>query len=57
MKNIYKENGYKSRKYYLQCMAENYGIALDAVQAIADVLGPLEDFDGLISALEDVVDY
>lgn len=51
--NIYEENGYKNRKDYLQSVADNYGIDIDKVYALAYMLGAGEDFDGLISAIED----
>jgi len=51
--NVYQENGYESRKHYLQCMSEDYGVPLEVVKVIADTYGPSEDFDGLINALED----
>jgi len=51
--NPYIENGYQSRKHYLQCISEDYGVPLDVVYSLADLLGEIEDFDGLISALED----
>ena len=51
--NIYQENGYENRKDYLKSVADEYGIDLGIVCLLADVLGPNEDFDGLISALED----
>jgi len=51
--NIYQENGYESRKHYLQCMSEDYNIPLNVVYSLASMLGPSEDWDGLINALED----
>jgi hypothetical protein len=48
--NVYKDNGYKDRNDYLDCLAEEYG---DNVYALAEVLGEDEDFDGLVSVLED----
>lgn len=51
--NVYQENGYESRKDYLKCMSEDYGVPLDVVYSLASMLGPNEDFDGLINALED----
>jgi hypothetical protein len=51
--NIYQENGYENRKDYLECLSEDYGVPLDIVYSLADLLGKNEDFDGLISALED----
>ena len=52
-KNIYQENGYESRKHYLRCMSEDYSIPLNVVYSLASILGPSEDMDGLINALED----
>jgi hypothetical protein len=52
--DVYQENGYKNRNDYLSCIAEDYGIDIDTVTALADILGPNEDFDGLISALNDL---
>ena len=50
MESIYKEKGYESRKEYLDELAEDYG---DIVYVLADILGPTEDFDGLVTELED----
>lgn len=52
--NIYQENGYKNRKDYLESLAEDYNISFLTVVSLADILGPTEDFDGLITALEDI---
>lgn len=55
MNNVYIENGYQDRDQYLSCIAEDYGLDLDeVVKPLANLLGPSEDFDGLVSALEDV---
>ena len=51
--NIYQEHGYNNRKEYLESLAEEYGVDIDDVRAIADLYGDSEDFDGLITALED----
>jgi len=51
--NIYQENGYKNRKDYLQNLADEYNLTLYEVTEIADLLGESEDFDGLITSLED----
>ena len=53
MKDIYIENGYENREDYLQCLAEEYDADIETVKALADVLGESEDFDGLVTALED----
>lgn len=52
--NIYKRHGYDSRQDYLESLAEDYGVDLDTVEALADLLGPDEDFDGLVSSLDDL---
>ncbi len=54
-RDVYQENGYDDRDDYLCSLAEDYGIPLDAVIAIAEVLGPEEDFDGLVINLEDAI--
>lgn len=54
--NIYKENGYKNRAEYLACMSEDYGIDLETVKSLAQILGPEEDFDGLVTTLQDASD-
>ena len=51
--NVYKENGYESREEYLECLADDYGIDLDTVSMLADLLGPNEDFDGLVNEVQD----
>ncbi len=57
MTDIYKANGYESRKHYLASLAEEYGLDLKSVvYPIAEILGPNEDFDGLITSLQDIVD-
>jgi hypothetical protein len=52
--SVYTENGYVDRKDYLKSLAEEYEIPLGRVRVLADMLGPNEDFDGLISTLEDM---
>jgi len=51
--SIYTENGYKNRKDYLNSLAEDYGVPLEIVYAAADILGPNEDFDGLVTTIQD----
>lgn len=53
MEDIYQKNGYKNRRDYLMSLSEEYGVPYDAVYAAAQTLGPDEDFDGLISMIED----
>lgn len=50
-KNVYIKQGYKNRKDYLASLAEEYG---DEVYILAQMLGPEEDFDGLVSSCEDL---
>lgn len=54
MDNSYKRYGCNNRDEYLEMVADDYGITLDEVYAIADTLGPNEDFDGLLSVLDDM---
>lgn len=51
--DMYQENGYVDRNDYLHALAEDFGVDEDVVFAIADLYGPTEDFDGLVTALED----
>lgn len=51
--NIYQENGYANRREYLESLAEEFGVSLETVFSLASLLGRNEDFDGLISALEE----
>lgn len=53
MDNIYQQHGYKNRRDYLESLTEEYNIPVYVVFMLADMLGPNEDFDGLITALED----
>jgi len=50
---IYEENGFTSRKEYLQSLAEDYDMDYEDVEMLAATLGATEDFDGLVTALED----
>lgn len=52
--NPYQEHGFNSRREYLESLAEEYDS--DKVFVLASILGPSEDFDGLIVALEDDAD-
>lgn len=55
--NIYEEQGYVDRNDYLFNLAEDYGISYKIVNKLASLLGESEDFDGLVSALEDMEDW
>ena len=49
----YRDEGADSRYEYLTDLADNEGVPLDVVLTLIDVLGPEEDFDGLVSMIED----
>jgi hypothetical protein len=51
--SIYVDNGYTNRKEYLNELREEYGALVDI---LTGVLPASEDFDGLITALEDALD-
>lgn len=51
--NEYIRQGYADRQAYLDSLAEDYG---DLVYAVASMLPPSEDFDGLLTMLEDYSD-
>jgi len=50
---VYEENGFTSRKDYLESLAEDYDMDYEDVEMLATTLGATEDFDGLLTALED----
>ena len=47
----------QSRDEYLSMLADDYGCDIDTVFMMAEVLGPNEDFDGLVTGLEDLDAY
>ena len=49
--NPYTDNGYSSRADYLAQLCDEY--PADVVHTLADLLGETEDFDGLVTMLED----
>ena len=54
MATIYENNGFKSRMDYLRSLAEEYGVELRDVLMFAELYGPNEDFDGLVSSIQDI---
>lgn len=52
--NIYQENGYKSRKDYLQSLAAEHDVDYQTVACLSALLGDEESFDGLVVAVEDM---
>jgi hypothetical protein len=54
MDTIYQRKGYKDRNDYLMAVAEDYGLDPVDVYTVACLLGPEEDFDGLISMIQEL---
>ena len=50
---VYTDNGFANRKAYLENLAEEYG--KDLVETLTSVLPASEDFDGLVTSLEDAL--
>lgn len=53
----YRERGFATRRAYLVDLAESYGVNESWVFALANMLGPNEDFDALVTAVEDLDGY
>ncbi len=51
--NKYAEYGCANRKEYLDSLADEYGVDKENVYALAEILGENEDFDGLVTSLEE----
>jgi hypothetical protein len=51
--NVYVKMGYKDRADYLDDMADSTGVDSYVVDSLAEILGPNEDFDGLVNAMDD----
>ena len=43
----------EERMKYLRGLAEDHGAPMSVVLSLASILGPSEDHDGLVTALED----
>jgi hypothetical protein len=54
--SIYTDEGYKNRRDYLENLADDMGISRETVFALASMLGSSEDFDGLVTTLEDIAE-
>lgn len=52
--NVYVQNGFKDREDYLDSLRDDYGA--EAVDLLTSVLPESEDFDGLVTSLEDIAD-
>lgn len=53
MRNYSQANSSEERKQYLEELADEYDVDVETVFVLADILGPNEDHDGLITSLED----
>jgi len=53
MPNIYISHGYADRNEYLESLADECGVDINVVLNLAEILGPNEDFDGLVTTLQD----
>jgi hypothetical protein len=53
MSNPYINNGFADREEYLDSLREEYGGLVDI---LIGILPPSEDFDGLVTELEDAMD-
>ena len=51
--NVYTRNGYKNREDYLRSLADDFGVPPMVVYELSGMLGAEEDFDGLVTSLED----
>ena len=54
---VYQSQGFESSREYYSYLAEENDVPLNTVLMLADVLGPNEDFAGLVSAVEDACGY
>ena len=54
--NRYQNLGYANRHEYLSELADEYCVPLSTVLMMADMLGPEEDFDGLVCFVADLQD-
>jgi hypothetical protein len=51
--NPYQDAGYEDREEYLKHLSQIYEVDETSVISLAELLGPEEDFDGLIEDLKD----
>lgn len=52
--SIYQDNGFENRREYLASLAEDFGLPFETVFNVAYMLGRSEDFDALVTTLEDM---
>lgn len=51
--SIYTDNGYENRQDYHEQLALEHSVDIQTVLALSEVLGEEEDFDGLVTAVQD----
>ena len=49
--SIYEDKGYEDRAEYLWSLTEDHNVSIETVHLYSDLMGPSEDFDGLVSSL------
>lgn len=54
MNDIYQRNGFETRLDYISSLIETYGLPRIVVFQLANLLGAAEDFDGLITELNEL---
>ena len=55
VENIHQEQGFLNRDDYLKALAFDYDVDEDKVYELASIYGEEEDFDALVTLLEDYV--
>ena len=51
---LYEEHGCKNRDEYIRDLANENDVDAGVAFAMADLLGENEDFDGLVTTIEDI---
>ncbi len=51
--DVLLEQGYTSLEDYLTCLSEDYDLDISSVEALSNLLGESELFDGLVTSVED----
>lgn len=54
MHNNSQTDSANERQKYLEELADEFEVDIETVFALADILGPNEDYDGLVTSLEDL---
>jgi DNA-directed RNA polymerase subunit RPC12/RpoP len=52
--DVYMRNDFDDREAYIEYLSDMYNTPIEIIEDLSDVLGPNEDFDGLVIALEDL---